>query len=239
MTTPAEPDAPATRQDASDEADVLEALVRRRYSCRSFRPDAVPRDIIARIVRIAGGSASWCNVQPWKLTIVGGRRLAALAERLSAHAGSDPPAPDYDFPLRYTGPRQARRRECGLQLYDSVGIARGDRDAARRQALENFRFFGAPHAAILTSHEELGTYGAVDCGAFVSTFLLAARALGVDSIPQAAIATYPDIVRQELGLGAEQRVVCAISFGYADERHPANSFRTRRAEIDEIATWLD
>ena len=239
MTTPAESDAPATRQDESEEADALEALVHRRYSCRGFRPDPVPRDIIARIVRIAGGSASWCNVQPWQLTIVGGRRLAALAERLSTHARSNAPAPDFDFPLRYTGPRQARRRECGLQLYDSVGITREDREATRRQALENFRFFGAPHAAILTSHEELGTYGAVDCGAFVSTFLLAARALGVDTIAQAAIASHPDVVREALGLGAERRVVCAISLGYADERHPANSFRTRRAEIDEIATWLD
>jgi hypothetical protein len=32
-------------------------------------------------------------------------------------------------------------------------------------------------------------------------------------------------------------MLCAISFGYADIEHPANSFRTDRAGVDEIVEW--
>src|SRR3546814_13607617 len=63
-----------------------------------------------------------------------------------------------------------RRRECGLQLYDAVGVAHGDRAASGAQAARNFVLFDAPHVAIVTSRRELGAYGAVDCGAYVGTF---------------------------------------------------------------------
>jgi nitroreductase len=105
--------------------------------------------------------------------------------------------------------------------------------------LENFRFFGAPHVAIVTTDEALGVYGAVDCGAYVANFMLAARALGVATVPQAALAGYSEMVRAQLGVGDDRRVVCGISFGYADEAHPANSYRTSRAAIDEAATFID
>jgi len=237
MTHPAASD--TASQQLPEPAETLDRLLRDRYSCRAFRPDPVPRETIARIVEIAGRSPSWCNVQPWHLTIVGGNRLTALSERLLAHARSHAAEPDFAFPSGYSGPRQARRRECGFQLYDSVGITRENREGARLQSLENFRFFGAPHAAVLTSHRELGPYGGVDCGGFLAAFLLAARSLGVDTIPQAAVAAYPELLRDELGLGDDRQVICAISFGHADESHPANSFRTRRAALDEIVSWLD
>ena len=57
-----------------------------------------------------------------------------------------------------------------------------------KQALENFNFFGAPHVAIITTDEALGVYGAVDCGGYVTSFMLAAQALGVATVPQAALA---------------------------------------------------
>jgi proline dehydrogenase len=40
-------------------------------------------------------------------------------------------------------------------------VVRGDREASGRQARENFRLFGAPHVAIVTTDAALGTYGAV------------------------------------------------------------------------------
>src|SRR5690606_25140033 len=120
-----------------------------------------------------------------------------------------------------------------------VGVKRGDRAAAARQALENYRLFGAPHVAIVTSDEALGVYGAVDCGAWVANFLLAAESLGVAAIPQAALAAYPDFIRAHFGLGPDRLVVCGISFGYEDKSHPANSYRTSRASLDEAVTWLD
>jgi len=158
---------------------------------------------------------------------------------LLAAASSGPPTPDYPFPREYRGVYLERRRECGFQLYDSVGIRRGDREASARQGLENFRLFGAPHALIVTTDEALGIYGVLDCGAWVNNFMLAARSLGVASIAQAALASRPALVREFFGIGEDRRVVCGISFGYEDPQHPANQFRTRRASKEEVATWLD
>ena len=94
-----------------------------------------------------------------------GRRHGSVRAALVAHAAANPAKPDIAFPREYRGVHLQRRRECGFQLYESVGIARGDRDASARQTLENFRLFGAPHVAIVTTDEALEIYGAIDCGA--------------------------------------------------------------------------
>ncbi len=102
-----------------------------------------------------------------------------------------------------------------------------------RQAFENYRLFGAPHVAIVTSEAQLGPYGYVDCGAYVANFLLAAESLGVATIAQASIANFSNVVRAHFDIPAERHVVCGISFGYADTEHPVNAFRTERATIAE------
>jgi hypothetical protein len=76
--------------------------------------------------------------------------------------------------------------------------------------LENFCLFGAPHVAIVTTDRALGTYGAVDCGAYVANFALAARSLGVAVIAQAALAAYPAFWREQLDLSEDRLVVCGI-----------------------------
>ncbi|MEM6342061.1 MAG: nitroreductase family protein, partial [Pseudomonadota bacterium] len=97
--------------------------------------------------------------------------------------------------------------------------------------------FGAPHVAILTSPADLGSYGAMDCGGFVTAFMLSAQAIGLASIAQAAIAAQAPFVREHFGLPKDRFILCAISFGYADPDHPANAFRTERAEVDDIIDW--
>jgi nitroreductase len=92
--------------------------------------------------------------------------------------------------------------------------------------------------AIITTDEALGVYGAIECGCYVSNFLLAAQASGVATVPQAALSSYARLVRRELSLGEDRKMVCAISFGYADEAHPANSYRTNRAPLGEVVRWV-
>ncbi|HEX7791493.1 MAG TPA: nitroreductase [Afipia sp.] len=219
--------------------EVLEKLLGTRYSCRAFKPDPVPRATIERVLGAAQKTASWCNSQPWQVTIFSGEGARKLSEALlKAASERAPPVTDFEFPREYNGVYQERRRESGFQLYNALGIARGDKAAYSKQALENFRFFGAPHVAIITSDEALGIYGAVDCGGYVSNFVIAAQAAGVATIPQAALAGYSDVVRKHLGVGEDRRVVCGISFGYADAEHPANSYRTNRATIPEAVAFI-
>ncbi|MEK9719748.1 MAG: nitroreductase [Quisquiliibacterium sp.] len=220
-------------------AETLERLLASRHSCRAFLPEAVPRATIEKILAIAQRTASWCNSQPWQLTIASGDALHRYRKALDRQVSNARPGPDFQFPGEYRGVYQQRRRECGFQLYEAVGVERGDRAAGERQRMENFRFFGAPHVAIVTSDAPLGVYGAVDCGAYVTNFMLAAQAFGVASIAQAALAAYPDCAREQLGIGPDRLMVCGISFGFEDEAHAANRFRTSRAAIEDAVTWLE
>jgi nitroreductase len=224
---------------ASTHADSLAHLFDSRHSCRGFRPDPVPQDTMDRILALAQRSASWCNAQPWQVVITRGAATERFREAMLAPARADEPGPDFEWPIAYEGVYQERRRECGLALYDAVGVARGDREASARQGRENFRLFGAPHVAIVTSDHKLATYGAVDCGGYVAGFMLAATSLGVATIAQAALASRPQRVREALGLPPERKVVCGISFGFADPAHPANQFRTTRADPRSAVTILD
>jgi nitroreductase len=232
---------PASAQPGAEQRmDVLEQLLAERYSCRAFKPKAVPRATIERILRAAQRTASWCNSQPWQVVIASGEARERFRKEIYAKAGSgEPDDGDFPFPREYRGVYLARRRESGFQLYNTLGIARGDKMAYARQALENFNFFGAPHVAIIHTDEALGVYGAIDCGAYVGNFMLAAQALGLGAIAQAALAHQSGLIRRHFGLGDDRRVVCGISFGFPDRDHRINGYRTSRATVSEAATFVD
>jgi nitroreductase len=223
---------------AEDDLARLEHLLNSRWSCRAFLPDAVPQPLLDRVLAIAQRTASWCNSQPWQLVITGPETTEKFREALYTHAQSGAQGTtDFPFPAEYRGIYLERRRDAGFKLYDAVGIGRKDMEGRQRQSLENFRFFGAPYVAIITSDAALGPYGAVDCGGYVANFLLAAQAAGIAAVPQAAIAHYSDFVREYLEIPEDRRIVCAISFGYADPGHPANSVHTTRAAVSDAVSY--
>ena len=220
--------------------EVLEHLLSERFSCRAFRPEPVPRPTILRILAAAQKTASWCNSQPWRLEIASGAATKKFRDAIYAAASSGKPyTGDFPFPREYRGVYLERRRESGFQLYNSLGIPRGDKAGYARQALENFNFFGAPHVAIVHTDEALGVYGAIDCGGYVTSFMLAAQALGVATVPQAALAFHAELVRAHFGLGDDRRMVCGISFGFPDREHKANGYRTGRAGLADTVTFVD
>jgi nitroreductase len=139
----------------------------------------------------------------------------------------------------YTGVHAERRRESGYGLYAALGIAREDRAARAVQMLRNFSSSGAPHTAVVTSDRALGTYGAVDCGAYVGTLMLAARSAGLGVLAQGAVAMRSDFVRRWLGLGDDRLVVCAVGFGSADDADPVHRSRTTRADFDAVVHRVD
>ncbi|WP_370178871.1 nitroreductase [Rhodococcus wratislaviensis] len=227
-------------QTPVDAASTLEQLLAVRASYRAFTPEPVPELTIRRILETAQLTASWCNSQSWQVAITRGAGTERLRDALYGAASTGATeTTDIPFPREYRGVHRDRRRESGFQLYNALGIERGDRARQQEQALQNFTFFGAPHIAIIHTDEALGTYGAVDCGGYVSNFLTAAAAHGVGTVAQAALAMYPNILRRELDLGEDRTIVCGISFGFPDVEHASNSYRTTRAPIGEIVEWID
>ncbi|MBJ8345523.1 nitroreductase family protein [Antrihabitans sp. YC2-6] len=223
--------------DRTDQFPALARLLDERWTCRQFLPDQVPQETIETLLNLAQRTPSWCNTQPWQVELTAGAATDRFRSELLDHIRSAPLTPDLPFPAAYTGAYQQRRRECGFQLYDSVGIVKGDHAATMRQSIRNFELFDAPHVAIITTEADLGTYGAVDCGLYINTFLLGAQSLGLAAAPQAALASHSKFLHTYFDLPDNRQVVAGISFGYADLAHPINSFRTRRATVDQVVNW--
>jgi nitroreductase len=218
--------------------DTLTDILKSRYSCRAFRPEPVPDEVISRIVAAARHAPSWCNAQPWQVAITRGDATDRFREALAAQVDmGSPPEPDLAWPTSYTGVYSDRRRACGYQLYQAAGIAKSDVVQRQAQMRRNYALFDAPHVAIVSSPAELGAYGAMDSGGFVTAFTLAATALGVATIAQAAIAAYAPTVREHLGIAESRLILCAISFGYPDADAAVNQFRTDRAAPSDIIDW--
>ncbi|AWH95194.1 nitroreductase [Dietzia psychralcaliphila] len=218
----------------TDAATTLEQILDDRYSCRGFTSEPVPEETIDRILQMAQRTASWCNSQAWQVDLVTGQATAEFGKHLTEYVLGNGMRSDLPAPERYEGVYGERRRASGYGLYTALGIERSDKDARLTQMLENYRFFGAPHVAVITSDAGLGTYGAVDCGGYVATFLAAASSLGVSTCAQAALALYSDGVREHLGIPEDRLIVCGIAFGYADPEHPANTFRADRADLTDV-----
>jgi nitroreductase len=220
----------------SDEKS-LQLLLDRRHSCRAFFPRPVDRQRIEEMLALAQRSPSWSNTQPWQVIVTDAGATQILSRELYAHALTSEPMLDYPAPSIFSGPAQDRRKRCGAQLYDAVGIDWADRQSRQQQAHENYRFFGAPHVAIVICDEDMGVYGAIDCGAYIAHFMLSATALGIGTVAQASVASQASFLRSHFGLTERQKIVCCIAFGYADETHLINQFRTERASIAESVIW--
>ncbi len=212
----------------------FESLMHERLSIRKYLDKQVPRETIEKILSLAQLTPSWCNTQPWQVIVTGGEHTSQLREALWDHVQSGNfPKTDFPFPAKYVDPYKGRRKECGYQLYDSIGIPKEDRMAGMQQTMQNFRFFDAPHALFIFLDDHFGFYGGVDCGLYVNSVLLAAKNEGVDAVAQAALASYPDFIRQHFQLPDNLKLVCGISFGYADMEHAINQYRTPRAPLEE------
>lgn len=221
-----------------DDFAVLNGILEGRFSCRGYLDKQVKTETIKKIVSSASRVPTWCNAQPWQVLVTKGEETKTFSEVLSSAAENGPMAPDFEWPEQYAGAYLDRRRECGYQLYEAVGIQRDDRVRRSEQMMENFRFFGAPHVAIVTSEADLGPYGAMDCGGFIALFTLAAKAMGIATVVQASVTGYAPVIRKYFKIPDSRLIQTAITFGYEDPDHPANNFRTSRAPIGDVISFF-
>jgi len=225
--------------DAEAVAPVDHAITSRR-SVRAFLPDPVPEDAIREILRVASTAPSGTNMQPWKVYVTLGETKRRLSEAILS-SGIRAEKADWDeykyYPDSFFEPYLSRRRAVGYALYGLLGIGRREVDRMRAQHDRNFLFFDAPVGMIFTIDRRLNKGSWIDYGAFLQSIMIAARARGLHTCPQAAFAPYHRHIRPVLGICEEEVVVCGMALGYEDTSKPENKLRTEREPLDRWMTF--
>ena len=229
-------------------ASDVDSAIDTRMSVRAFLPNPVPRELLADLLSVASRAPSGTNTQPWKVYVLQGDSRDGLVAKVCQAADAvraDPAlaaqyreAYDY-YPEKWVSPFIDRRRENGWGLYGLLGIGKADRDRMHAQHLRNFMFFDAPVGLMFTVDKVMGRGSLLDYGMFLQNIMLAARARGLHTCPQAAWNGYASIVLPHVGAGDHEMMVCGMALGYADPADKVNTFRTPRVPAAEFTTWLD
>lgn len=215
-------------------------ILESRYSVRGFKKDKPVDDALLKTIFTQAQTApSNCNVQPWQTYVVSGEARETLSKSLvEAVMAGKPPNPRFDWTTRYKGKHRDRQFGSANALYSALGIARDDKMARNIAMLRNWQFFDAPHAAFFTMGTDMGVMGAVDLGIYAQTLALLLEDNGIQCCMQGALGQFPEPVEKQLELPEGQGILFGMSFGYADEAHPANAARTDRTELDDAVQFF-
>jgi nitroreductase len=226
----------------------VDAAMLSRFSNRAFLPKPVERELLQNLLQVASRAPSGTNTQPWKVYVLQGVKKDALVDKVvAAHnaIAADPALAaeykeEYDYyPEKWVSPYIDRRRECGFGLYGVLGLGKGDKAGMHAQHQQNFKFFGAPVGLMFTMDKVMGRGSLVDYGMFLQNIMLAARARGLHTCPQAAWNGFSKIILPHIGAADNELLVCGMSLGYADESALVNTFATTRVDAQDFTTWLE
>jgi nitroreductase len=226
-------------QSMEPSLDLDEAL-RVRRSVRAFRPDPVPYALVAEILTVAARAPSGTNIQPWKVHVVAGEARRRLEAEVLAHRETGPHDTSPEFPQasnKRKEPYVSRMRNLGKAMYSLLGVPKGDAAASWRQWSRNYMFFDAPVGLIFTIDKELDRMSYLDMGLFIQSFMLAAKARGLDTCAQGAWNHYWSATRRVLGVPESDYIICGVALGYADEAAPVNQLVSEREPLEAFATF--
>jgi nitroreductase len=222
---------------------VVDEAITSRKSIRAFLPKDVPRATIEQILAVASRAPSGTNTQPWRVHVLTGAARQRLVDAITT-AYDDPAqraqhTEEYAYyPTRWVEPYLGRRRKIGWDLYGLLGIGRDDKARMHAQHGRNYRFFDAPVGLIFSIDRVMEQGSWLDYGMFLQNIMVAARARGLDTCPQAAFTQFHRIIREELSLPDNEMVVCGMSLGYADMNKVENTLQTDREPVSGFARFL-
>ena len=221
----------------------VDAAITTRHSVRAFLDTPVPIDTVRDILRVAARAPSGTNTQPWRVTVLTGKARAELSRRVG-EAFDDPAQREAHvqeyayYPTRWVSPYIERRRKIGWDLYGLLGIGKTDRQLMHRQHARNFKFFDAPVGLIFTIDRVLERGSWLDYGMFLQNIMVAARARGLDTCPQAAWTPFHRLIAEFLQLPTDEMVVCGTSLGVADPQAIENTLATEREPVEQFVRFL-
>lgn len=188
--------------------DVYQAI-EQRHATRDFKADAVPREVVERLVRAASLAPSAGNEQPWEFYCCRGKsrsELGKIIAQTTVHLS------EY---MEVLGPK---RYEDAVQWYSSLGDAPVLVAIACPKPTDDF--------------SAANRYLSVGCA--LENFLLASQAEGLATCNITFSMWVKDEMAELLGVPEEQEIISIVALGYPGSVPPASP--PKRADV---AVWLD
>ncbi|HEX3140946.1 MAG TPA: nitroreductase [Rhizobacter sp.] len=226
-----------------EQTAAVDEAITSRHSLRAFLPTPVPRETIEDILRVASRAPSGTNTQPWKVYVLTGEPLANMSRQI-LDVFNDPAqvAQQHEeyayYPTQWQSPYIDRRRKVGWDLYGLLGIGKTDKARMHAQHGRNYRFFDAPVGLMFTIDRIMEKGSWLDYGMFLQNIMVAARARGLDTCPQAAFTQFHRIIMPAIGASADEMLVCGMSLGHADPAAIENTLVTEREPVPGFARFL-
>lgn len=227
-----------------EQTAIVDAAIVTRRSLRAFLPTPVPRQAIEDILAVASRAPSGTNTQPWRVYVLTGEAKTELSRKIIA-AHNDPAerarhTEEYAYyPTEWKSPFIDRRRKVGWDLYGLLGISKTDKARMHAQHGRNYEFFDAPVGLMFTIDRIMQQGSWLDYGMFLQSIMVAARARGLDTCPQAAFMQFHRIITAHIGAPENEQVVCGMSLGFADPEAVENTLITEREPVSSFARFLE
>ena len=232
----------ATAQPTAENTAMIDAAITSRMSVRAFLPTPVDRSTIEAILGVASRAPSGTNTQPWKVHVLTGAALDSLSAKILV-AFDDPAiaathTEEYAYyPTEWRTPYIERRRKVGWDLYGLLDIGKTDKARMHAQHGRNYGFFDAPVGMMFTIDRVMRQGSWLDYGMFLQNIMVAARARGLHTCPQAAFTPFHKIVLEHIGASPDEMLVCGMSLGHADPGAIENSLVTAREPVAAFAVF--
>jgi nitroreductase len=218
---------------------VVEAITSRK-SVRSFTKKNVSMKVIKKILQLAGKAPSGSNTQPWNVHVLTGKKLEIFTNKSKREFMKNSEKLSLErlnYMEKYREPYVGRRRQVGWDLYQILGIKKGDFEKTKLFHAKNYEFFGAPVGLIFSIEKDLGWMSWLDYGMFIQNICLLARNYDLHTCPQAAWGLIYKKANKLLNLKKNYTVHCGIAIGYENTKDKVNSLETEREPIENFCSF--
>ena len=230
-----------------EQVQFVDDAIRSRHSVRAFLSTPVDAQIIQDILEVACRAPSGTNTQPWKVYVITDKKRDEMVDRVCKAQleiyNHPEKAAEYQetfpyYPEKWISPFIDRRRENGWGLYGLLNIQKGEKEKMAAQQLRNYQLFDAPVGLYFTVNKAMGIGSKMDISMMIQNVMVAAKARGLDTCPQAAWNHFHPIVLEVLGASDDEELVCTVALGYANPDEIVNTFITPREPVEKFTVFL-
>lgn len=214
--------------------------IKSRKSIRAFTKKKVSISVIKKILETASLSPSGSNTQPWNVHVLYGNTLKRFTKEMVQEFLKNSTSLKLErlnYMDTYRAPYLERRRKVGWDLYNLLGIRKGDFQKTLDFHSRNYMFFDAPIGLIFSIEKDLGWMSWLDYGMFIQNISLLCRSFGLHSCPQAAWGLVYKKANKFLKLDKNFTVHCGMAIGYEDEKNKVNKLKTERESVKNFCKF--